>query len=150
MQKILKPIFLVLLSACGDGNFDFSEVDNSQVDSHDSSSSSGIKDPNGDLNPDCSNGIKTPNTFPFIWKPISESDRKLVIVFDKKYEFPFLFVSVFNLDGTSEDGKFFKLDDGRLGYRFDKPGSEYTGQVLVKDTGQECNAIVANPSERAE
>lgn len=137
-------------------NNDSSGQDNSNNNdnSHDNNNSNGNDDGTGGsgVNADCSSGPLTASEFPFIWKPISESDGNLVIVFDEtKYPVQFISVKVGIAGSTElEEGRPIRLDDGRQGWRFSKPGSAYSGRIFIEDEGQECEGIVADPANRDE
>jgi len=82
----------------------------------------------------------------FLWKPESDSDGSLVILFPSKYTVKFESVAV---DG--EEGAFSAFANGdRQHWRFSKSGGEYTGSVVITDQGKSCEFVVINPSERFE
>lgn len=103
----------------------------------------------------------------FLWKPVSEGDGNLVILFPAEFRRPFLSVTVERVTETSEESEsgtttvvetelesgefdgFF--EDGRQVWRFAAPGGSYTGKVIVDDRSQECVwTIPGEPSERNE
>ena len=103
----------------------------------------------------------------FLWKPVSEGDGNLVILFPEDFARPFLSVAVELAPEEEEEApaeeaavsketlekEFGEFDgyfeDGRQVWRFSKPGSAYTGKVIADDRSQECIwEIEGDPSER--
>lgn len=85
----------------------------------------------------------------FLWKPLSESDGNLVILFPSEFVTKFLEVLAETLEGEFERGSFAGYGNpDRQTWRFTQPGDAYTGIVIV-DTGMgECQWVVPTPSER--
>lgn len=81
----------------------------------------------------------------FLWKPESESDGKLVVLFEKGVYFDEVWAE--NLLGGFDPGNYVGLTNGgRATYRFSEKGSEYTGLLLADD----CEFMVEQPEEREE
>lgn len=125
-------------------------IDNSLNLTEDSEGNDPLGDSDDGFNPDCSENINgTDGVGGFLWKPESESDGNLVILFPAEYDVRFMAVSVFLPDGTVEDGEFRGFTNGdRQTWRFNRFGGEYTGRIIVDATSQECVFFVENPSER--
>lgn len=101
-----------------------------------------LADENSGENPSCIGAFGDG----FLWKPESDSDGSLVILFPSKYVNKFESVAV---DG--EEGEFSAFANGdRQHWRFSKSGGEYTGSVVITDQGKSCEFVVINPSERFE
>jgi hypothetical protein len=84
----------------------------------------------------------------FLWKPMSESDGNLVILFPSKFDKKFLDVLVEDLDGNVESGAFAGFTNpDRQTWRFSKNGAEYTGVVRADLITQECAWRVSSPEE---
>lgn len=161
----LTILMFFLFTGCGVDSFNESSesTDNSTNDSNnvidnsvdileddeDSDDVDGGEDSDGE-NPDCSVGTNgVDGAGGFLWKPISEGDGNLVILFPAEFDVPFRDVFVFATGGDIESGNFVGFSNGnRQTWRFDFPGSAYTGQVTVDDIGQECDWFVESPGER--
>lgn len=159
MRYVIFVILLFLLSACKIAN---SSDENSSLNDSNNiiDNSINIEEPNefpgmdssdgGDSdNPFC-DGINTPDgPGNFLWKPVSESDGNLVILFPSSFNNRFLSVLAFKPDGTAESGSFTGFTNGsRQTWRFDSPGEAYSGRILVDDHNQECIWEVPNPAGR--
>lgn len=101
-------------------------------------------------NPRCSGVQSLDGPGGFLWKAESETDGNLVILFPAEYVAPFLRVFVYGAEsGEAEAGAFAgHTNDGRQTYRFDAPGEEYDGRVLVDAGDQECEWFVPDPANR--
>lgn len=100
---------------------------------------------------DIAQGSDTGATCPasLLWKPISESDGKLVILFDEAFDEEFEAVTVTDLEGTEEQGVFSGFTNGnRQTWRFPKEGAQYTGVVEIQTEGESCTVVVSEPGER--
>lgn len=116
---------------------------------------------------ECQDGFTNDGPNGFLWKPISEGDGNLVLLFPVNFQVPFEEVILETIaeraevgedeEGPGEvletgeesgvfDGRF---EDGRLIYRFSMPGSEYTGSGVVFSDDGECDIeIEDDPAER--
>lgn len=101
-------------------------------------------------NPRCVGVQSLDGTGGFLWKPESEADGNLVILFPA--EFVSVFVNVFAFpveSGEAQVGTFAGFtNDSRQTYRFPRPGGDYTGRVLADAGDQECEWLVPDPSSR--
>ena len=139
----------------GSGNTDNSTNDSNDVidnsiDVLESDEDSDGADDNDGENPDChetTNGVDGAGGF--LWKPISEADGNLVILFPPEFDVKFFKVLVFDLEGSIEQGEFTGFTNGdRQTWRFSSPGGVYTGRVVVDAINQECIWFVESPEER--
>lgn len=81
----------------------------------------------------------------FLWKPVSESDGKLAILFDSGFVYEE--VCVEDLEGEFDcDDSADSTNGGRATYRFPKEGAEYSGVVVADD----CEWMIEDPSKRTE
>jgi hypothetical protein len=105
-------------------------------------------------NPSCATNANTiDGPGGFLWKPNSESDNNLVVLFAASYDLQFQSVEALRVDGGIDAGTFSGFaNGGRQHFRFPSPGSAYTGQLTVAnpqgDTLEECTWIVSNPEVR--
>lgn len=82
----------------------------------------------------------------FLWKPESDSDGNLVILFPPEYGVEFIAVYVETLAGETEGGVFAGFSNpNRQTWRFSLPGEAYTGRVRVDLGTQECLWNVSQP-----
>lgn len=91
----------------------------------------------------------------FIWKPESESDGHLALIFGSGFPVTFDSVSVERkvpeMEPEQEFLEFSSTDEnGRQVWRGDKPGGEYTGSFLVEYGTESCLGEVEKPGERTE
>ena len=101
-------------------------------------------------NPLCEGTMTVDGDQGFLWKPISDVDGNLVVLFPAEYQRRFLKVEVIN-DATlqPEEGNFRGFTNGnRQTYNFSMPGVFYTGQVTAFDINQECVWRVEDPGNR--
>ena len=146
----LAGLLLLLASCAGEGSFDFSRTDTSTITIN--------REPNeGNPSPDDSvNGSgSNPECLTvqdinegFLWKPESDSNGNLVVLFPKNFTEKFQSVSV-----NGELGVFAAFANGnRQHWRFSKPGSNYEATAMVKaiSMGGECEWVIPNPAERTE
>lgn len=85
----------------------------------------------------------------FLWKPISESDGNLAVLFPTGYFFQEVFAQWVDEDGNDREDKGEDVgltNGGRQTFRFPKEGGEYTGILTADD----CTFEVVDPSERTE
>ena len=158
MFKYLSVLVLAL-NACGDGNFDFSQVDNS-IDN----SVTNIKEPNEatavpdagpqdgiGINPVCSVTKGPDGSNGFLYKPVSDSDGKLVVLFPSEFTEKFQSVKIVDAGGLTEFGKFSSFGNGnRQHWRFSKAGSEYVAplRIVAESLGGECTWRINDSSIR--
>lgn len=146
MRLLLLILFSSLLWACDlnvGGSQDGDSEDTTIISNDTSESGSGNL---GD-NPRCPAVGSLDGAGGFLWKPESEKDGNLVILFPKEYVTPFLTVLAFKENGTADSGAFTGFtNDDRQTWRFPLRGSEYTGRVLVDAGDQECEWFVPDPS----
>lgn len=145
MQLII--LLTVFLAGCADdGAFDFSRMvsENNNETIQNNNEGGALPENGSGENPICLSvqGIDGPNGF--LWKPISESNGNLVVLFPTEYSVKFESVVI---DG--EQGRFADFANGnRQHWRFSKPGSQYLGRVVAESMNGECVWQVSNPSER--
>ena len=161
-MKTLLTLFL-LLSACKGIDIDESSVNSSTNDSNNTDNSDNsidnsqtISGGSGSLpgfgnNPSCSGVFGTG----FLWKPISESEGSLVVLFPPEYGETFQSVSVTDLLGNVEVGRFSgRTNPNRQTWRFNLPGDAYTGRLVVSNPVgsvlEECVIQIPNPGVRFE
>jgi hypothetical protein len=113
----------------------------------------GFDDEKG-ANPNCSSGVQSgaDGALGFLWKPESENDGALVVLFPSAYDVEFERVEAELANGAGvEAGEFAGFTNGdRQTWRFDESGGAYSGLVLVYDKAQECMWQVSTPSERVD
>jgi hypothetical protein len=80
-----------------------------------------------------------------LWKPVSESDGKLAILFDSGFVYEEVCVEDLEGEFDCDDSADF-TNGGRATYRFPKEGAEYSGVITADD----CEWMVKDPSERTE
>lgn len=135
-MKILVTLFVVLsLTSCGN------QIGDSKNDD----------DINTNIITSISSGSDNSEWCPsdFLWKPISESDGKLAVLFPVGYHFQEVFAQWVDEDGNDREDKGVDVgltNGGRQTFRFPKEGGEYSG-ILTAD---ECTFEVADPSKRTE
>ena len=89
----------------------------------------------------------------FLWKPVSEKDKKLAILIPARYSADVLSVMITNPKGkTIATGKYAGIGNGDRGhYRFGKSGGTYpdgsTVHVRLKD-GSEQTLKIADTAKR--
>lgn len=82
----------------------------------------------------------------FLWKPESEKDGNLVVLFPAEYDEPFVAVFVETIGAEIEAGEFDGFSNpNRQTWRFSSPGSAYTGTVRADLGTQECVWQVGRP-----
>ena len=146
MIKVLL-MFTLLLSACNFdlGNSSSQDQDNDIITIDNSDNSTGGV---GD-NPLCKGVQSIDGPGGFLWKPESDSTGTLVVLFPEEFTNQFLAVEAELLDGTIEEGVFDGFTNGdRQTWRFSKPGSEYSGRLLIDAGNQDCEYRVPDPSVR--
>lgn len=80
-----------------------------------------------------------------LWKPISESDHKLVVLLPTNYGNPDVFV--IDDKGNMERGRYVGRTNGnRATYRFSRPGSNYSNPSYLKVGGTKYK--VKSPEKR--
>lgn len=86
-----------------------------------------------------------------LWKPCSEGDCTIVILFDPVFDVPFERVVLTRLDGTKEELRYAQFGNGgRQHWRGDLNGSQYNGEIEIFDEAQECSAFVSTPDQRVD
>ena len=93
-----------------------------------------------------------------IWKPVSESDGNLALIFDAIFTIQFNSVQVIRVsvegDIVSEDPEYLAFssydENGRQVWRGMEPGEEYTGVFQVEYGTEFCQGEVKDPAERSE
>lgn len=94
-----------------------------------------------------------------IWKPESEKDGNLALIFDAMFTTPFNALEVrrevMEEDAETEfETEFCALssfdENGRQVWRCSMPGEAYTGEFRVEFGTESCEGEVANPAERSE
>lgn len=84
----------------------------------------------------------------FLWKPASDKDGNLVILFPARFDKQFIAVYVEDLEGGVEEGSFAGFTNpDRQTWRFSRNGAEYTGVVRADLIVEECEWRVPEPSE---
>lgn len=140
-MKTLLLISFLFLAACGG-----LDVGNSSKNSEDDNSTN-INDSFNEL--ESSEKEKCPEAV--LWKPISESDGNLVLLFPASFKKAFEAVFVYDLEGLVESGEFAGFTNGaRQTWRFSKPGSEYDGEIEIETGEETCELSVKEPGERSE
>lgn len=146
-------IFIVLIaSGCGvdlksgDNSFNdtinntsFSTTTNTNISDSSSSHCADISLPDGE------NGN--------LWKPVSEGDGKLVILFAAKFTKVFNSVCVIvAATNIKECGRFIDFTNGeRQTWRFNLVGSEYDGTIKIEEaSGVVCEVTISTPAERVD
>ena len=150
---MLRLSILLLLASCADdGSFDFSRVEtNTTTTTITREPNEGVPSPDDSIdgsgtNPICLTVQDIGNGF--LWKPVSESNGNLVVLFPKDFTETFQSVTV-----NGESGNFSGFANGdRQHWRFSKSGAEYEAPAIVKaiSMGGECEWVIPNPSERTE
>ena len=160
MIRAFLSIAACLLVGCGDGNLDFSKDKGDNRDNQNifyqfqPEPGEGSQAPeevstDSSQNPVCSGVMDVDGADGFLWKPVSESDGNLVVLFPREFEAVFLEVQVFTSGGQSESGRFTGFANGnRQHWRFSMPGSSYDGTVVATSLNGECVWTVSNPSGR--
>ncbi len=192
----MKSRYLILYAACclsmtACGGLSYSSGDSSESESTNSGNVSSVGDnvniqsPGGEINninsddaddkgdnPDCSETLTNDGPGGFLWKPVSESDGNLAILFPEEFSREFLAVYVELAEEeeevveeeeeapaeevTKERGTLVecrlnesRFEDGRLIYRCPQPGGAYTGRVFADNRDEECVwEISGDPAER--
>ncbi len=93
-----------------------------------------------------------------IWKPESEKDGNLALIFDAVFTIQFDSVQAVQLNQegeiVSEDPEFLTFssydENGRQIWRGMKPGADYTGVFQVEYGTEFCQGEVKDPEERSE
>lgn len=128
--------------------------DNSNQNNDNSVNTSDEEDPASDDATDLYTPCISPNSIlddSFLWKPVSESDGNLVILFDSKYGIRFDKVTVTLQSGLTEELTFSAFaNGGRQHWRGTSPGIDYTGEIVVTQKTNICSAVVLTPGERYE
>ena len=91
-----------------------------------------------------------------LWKPVSEKDGNLVLVFDPQFTIPFNSVEVVHVEESEEKVEeetefceFSAFDDsGRQVWRCSRPGAEYTGDYCIEYGTEKCSGSVEDPADR--
>ncbi len=91
----------------------------------------------------------------FLWKPISESDGRLVVLLPSVYNDLSINVMIVESGGrVIEQGRFAGIhNNNRRHYRFSRRGAEYGGDVFVVadlNTGETVNWYIPNGASRTE
>ena len=153
-----------MLTGCGDGNFTIS--DRSQIEGDTSNNNYFIPEPHEGIpmptdgimspimttgNPDCDSSevMGLDGDGDFLWKPASDFDGKLVVLFPAEYQTKFKEVYVTRLDGTVEFLYFTGYANAnRQHWRGLLSGDNYTGNITASSMVGQCVWNVPNPSER--
>ena len=142
-------VILVLLSGClNTGDKKDENVNSHNVNSqNDNSDNSGGDASDGD-SPFCVGTYSNDGPGGFLWKPVSETDGNLAILFPEEYK-KFLSVRVTNATtGEIEDLVYSSSDGGRQVWRASEPGEAYSGQVISDNGTSECTWVVSDPAIR--
>ena len=163
-MKYLLPFLLLLLPACqiardtkGSNNTDNSVNTTNETTTTETNITNGTNGETASGNPRCLGTMGVDGENGFLWKPVSEKDGNLVILFPAAFDELFSQVCVFLAEvledeepqecGTLNDGEPFSNGE-RQTWRFSRPGSSYTGRVVATDIDQECVWVVPNPDTR--
>lgn len=165
-KTIIASFLVISLSGCGmdvgnsdNDNFEIgndNRVDNSvRYGGEEDSEAKGVggRDARDGINPDCSAGVisGSDGALGFLWKPISESDGRLVVLFPESYDVRFESVEAEVVGGGLESGEFGGFTNGsRQTWRFDQEGGAYTGLLKVQDEAQDCLWEVETPGQRVD
>lgn len=138
-------LVLLLLSACsldvGNSSSEDEDNDITTIDNSDNSNS-------GRADVLCVGVGSVDGAGGFLWKPQSQKDGALVVLFPKEYDEEFLSVEAERLDGDFDAGTFDGFTNGaRQTWRFPDVGSAYTGRLYVDAGNQECAWRVTDPAE---
>jgi len=135
MKKLLLAL-LLFLSAC-EASVGSSSKTDSENDNSVNTTITTISSGEGNAVGECAKS--------FLWKPVSESDGNLVVLFPKG--FTYFDVTAQDLEGNFEPGVLSGYTNGaRQTWRFSRPGEEYTGELIA----DECDWTVEDPSKRTE
>ena len=151
MQILIIFLALLLTGCADDGAFDFSEIRLDTTNNFFREPNEGKPSPDDSVNGSGSNPVclEIQNIGGgFLWKPISESNGNLVVLFPKEFTETFQSVTV-----NGESGNFSGFANGdRQHWRFSLPGGDYQSPatIIAESLNGECQWIVSNTSERAE
>jgi hypothetical protein len=135
-ERFMLCALIALMTGCGGV-----DIGNSSKASEDDNSVDIDIAQNGEAAADCPSSL--------LWKPVSESDGKLVVLFPSEFDEEFESVSVMSAEGEIEQGIFAGFTNGdRQTWRFSKEGGEYTGVVEVQTESESCSVVVSDPAER--
>ncbi len=151
IKYLLLPLFLFLsLNACDIGTSSSSDSDDDTtiINNSDNTDTNGDTDSIG--NPLCNDRINSVDGGDgFLWKPTSEIENTLVVLFPGIYMSRFDQVLLAIPDGTFESARFTGFSNGaRQTWRGDLSGGDYLGRVVVSSGEQTCEWLVNDPSER--
>lgn len=143
---------LLLIPACDFSavNKELSSQDNDITNIDNSINNSDESEPTFGSNPQCSQGTNSiDGPGGFLWKPESEGDGKLVLLFPTEFITQFLNVLMERVEGTFENATFTGFSNGaRQTWRGQSTGIAYTGRVVVDAGNQECEWVVPDPTVR--
>jgi hypothetical protein len=81
----------------------------------------------------------------FLWKPVSESDNKPVVLFPKSFSVKFEQVISEGVNGDFYEGKFAGFqNDSRQHWRFEESAELHVGRIIADD----CEWVFPEPTER--
>lgn len=141
-MRLLIGILLIGLVGCGDP---------AQVDWVTPTPTATPSQPEELTNPYCVKTMGADGPGGFVWKPKSESDGKLVILFPEKFERDFEKVIVYPKAGGMEGLNCYARTNGnRLTCRGQMPGGRYTGLITALDVDQVCEWSVTTPKQRVD
>ncbi len=86
----------------------------------------------------------------FVYKPISENDKNLVILLPEDVVFDFL-CGIFTEESAQTENcaeQFSEDEEGRAVYRFEKPGASYISEFRAVKDGVSCTFVIPNTAER--
>lgn len=143
LNRFLCLMLVVVGAGCGDGS------DSGRVDDVVEVTPSPFFSPEP-TNPICRDVMGPDGAGGFLWKPASESDGNLVLVFPDEFERPFEQVSVFRKGDHRRNHCRYtgKANGNRQHWRCPLPGVFYDGRVEAVDIEQVCEWKVRRPKER--
>lgn len=152
----MRYLILIVLIASGCG-VDLKSGDNSFNQETTSSTTSTTNNTNTNV-AGSSSSMCTEVRFPDgkngnLWKPVSEGDGKLVILFAANFTEVFNSVCVVvAATNTEECGSFIDFTNGeRQTWRYNLAGSEYTGLIKIEEaSGLVCEVTISTPAERVD
>jgi hypothetical protein len=102
-------------------------------------------DGDGASNGQCSGVMSLDGNGGFLWKPVSESDGKPVVLFPKSFSVKFDQVVSEGVNGDFYEGKFAGFqNDARQHWRFSEHASKHVGRIVADD----CEWVFPEPTER--
>ena len=124
-------------------HFSYTDDKKSQIDSAvNSLSGNSMSLSNSSPNNSSSGNASGPASSQFLWKPISEGDGNLVVLLPPSNAPETLSITDASGNVIETASRSNAFDDGRIIYRFDRPGSEYPSNVSV------AGYSISNPAQR--